>query len=586
MDNSNKEIATGIRKEPPSAEEDNPPSESKKPRRHDEMRKPPSTDNDISSLQVEYDRISLPLNDKSITDQPPLEEVNFGITDEDYPVKSKPIYKKSNANLQSSTQVNVPKLTNSSFQKAGFFTSNNVASKLDKEDWRLMETTTAPLLPLTTDVTDARDNLAALKKKLENLLRSYSMSGDESNPIEEVAEILRKVTTCLNDIDSDISTLKKNISGVESVRKRARLFMEACIQLNKYSSIAKWSKLASRSTALLRLVDEEKERMKEAAASAETASAQTSSAETASEDDEVQIIEPNTATDGEAQAPVELVSTDTTSNAIQLPKAANGERKGRKTKKAAPTQEERVKRDAELYIPFKKFQDQLNGGIRKKKGSLHDQSLVWKDGQVYCKCCGHDRIKFLKNVDRHVNTDKHKKNLAEARSSKVPLYQEGIKNVDPHAMGAHQDTPRLAYQMKAMIAAGKHNIPVTNVAGLAEDCVDDYADETLGNVGDFSALAAPAVHKAITERIRDILAGHGCYDEFAVTFDGTPSFAEAEAVIVRIVTKDGVILELLVCCGLYEKKLNAENLKCHVIDTITNRVGLELKNWLSTHQDR
>lgn len=251
MDNSNKEITAGVRKEPPTVEEDNPPSASKKPRHHDnisEMRKPPSTDNTLSSLQVEFDRISLPLNDKSITAQPPLKELNVDITDEDYPVKPKPVNKKSNANLQSSTQVNVPKLTNSSFQKAGFFTSTNVGSKLDKEELRLMKTTTAPLPPITTDVNNARDNLAAFKKKLENLLRSYAMSGDENDPIDEVGGVLGNVTICLNEIGSHISTLKRNISVVESVRKRARLFLDACIELNMHLSIVKWSKLVNRST--------------------------------------------------------------------------------------------------------------------------------------------------------------------------------------------------------------------------------------------------------------------------------------------------------------------------------------------------
>lgn len=205
---------------------------------------------------------------------------------------------------------------------------------------------------------------------------------------------------------------------------------------------------------------------------------------------------------------------------------------------------------------------------------------------MFCKCCGHARIVHKKNMHRHTIKPTHIKNLARAQSSEVPLYQEGLQCVDNHAMGAHQDTPRLAYQMKAMIAAGLHNIPVTNVVGLAEDWVDDYAHETLGNRSDFVALTAPALRTAIIKQIRDIVGGNGSFDEYAVTFDGTPSFAEAEAVVVRVVTKDWNVIEILVRCGLYGKKLNSDELKSHVIDTITNQVGLKLKNWLSTHQDR
>ncbi len=34
--------------------------------------------------------------------------------------------------------------------------------------------------------------------------------------------------------------------------------------------------------------------------------------------------------------------------------------------------------------------------------------------------------------------------------------------------------------------------------------------------------------------IRQIVGGAGCFKEFAITFDGTPSLAEAEAIIVRV----------------------------------------------------
>ena len=47
-------------------------------------------------------------------------------------------------------------------------------------------------------------------------------------------------------------------------------------------------------------------------------------------------------------------------------------------------------------------------------------------------------------------------------------------------------------------------------------------------------------------RIRQILSGNGVYDEFGVTFDGTPSFKEAEAIVVWAATKDWEDIELIV----------------------------------------
>ena len=61
-------------------------------------------------------------------------------------------------------------------------------------------------------------------------------------------------------------------------------------------------------------------------------------------------------------------------------------------------------------------------------------------------------------------------------------------------------------------------------------------------------------------RIRQILSGNGVYDESGVTFDGTPSFEEAEAIVVRAVTKDWEVIELLFRCGLYEHKLSSAQL--------------------------
>ena len=56
--------------------------------------------------------------------------------------------------------------------------------------------------------------------------------------------------------------------------------------------------------------------------------------------------------------------------------------------------------------------------------------------------------------------------------------------------------------------------------------------------------------------------------------------------MIRCVTKNWEVIELLVRCSLFKNKLNSETLANHILDTIVNRVGLELKNWLCTQQDR
>ena len=71
----------------------------------------------------------------------------------------------------------------------------------------------------------------------------------------------------------------------------------------------------------------------------------------------------------------------------------------------------------------------------------------------------------------------------------------------------------------------------------------------------------------------------GCFKEFSIKFDGTPSFAEAECIILRIVSKKIDIHEfVVVALHLYAEKQKSQDLVVYIIDTITRKLGLELKN--------
>ena len=93
------------------------------------------------------------------------------------------------------------------------------------------------------------------------------------------------------------------------------------------------------------------------------------------------------------------------------------------------------------------------------------------------------------------------------------------------------------------------------------------------------------VMDTLTEDIRLVLQ-KCCYREFSITFDGTPAFAEAEAVIIRVVTTDFEVLELLVKCNLFKHKLDGVQLANHIVSTIIERCGKELKDWVCAQQDR
>ena len=71
-----------------------------------------------------------------------------------------------------------------------------------------------------------------------------------------------------------------------------------------------------------------------------------------------------------------------------------------------------------------------------------------------------------------------------------------------------------------------------------------------------------------------------------MTFDGTPSFAEAEAIVVHLITKQWKVVEPLDRCQLSKQKLKSKELGHHGVNTIVNCCQLSLNNWVSVHQDR
>ena len=88
------------------------------------------------------------------------------------------------------------------------------------------------------------------------------------------------------------------------------------------------------------------------------------------------------------------------------------------------------------------------------------------------------------------------------------------------------------YCFKALITAVKYNVSTEGIAGLCKDWVDEYSGCTFGDPTDVVSLASTTLLDTLMLRIQQILSGNGVYDEFGVTFDGTPSFEQAEAIVV------------------------------------------------------
>ena len=58
------------------------------------------------------------------------------------------------------------------------------------------------------------------------------------------------------------------------------------------------------------------------------------------------------------------------------------------------------------------------------------------------------------------------------------------------------------------------------------------------------------------------------FPQFGLSIDGTLSFAEAECVIVRLVTRDYKIVELTVKLSFFKGKVTSSQLASHILSTM------------------
>eukprot|EP00957_Ditylum_brightwellii_P116276 8868921-Ditylum_brightwellii.AAC.1 len=69
------------------------------------------------------------------------------------------------------------------------------------------------------------------------------------------------------------------------------------------------------------------------------------------------------------------------------------------------------------------------------------------------------------------------------------------------------------------------------MVGICQDLVNEYANASVGSKPDLACVYAGLTCDTIVEQACEVLSGGGCYDEYGVTFDGTPSFSEIEAIV-------------------------------------------------------
>ena len=70
--------------------------------------------------------------------------------------------------------------------------------------------------------------------------------------------------------------------------------------------------------------------------------------------------------------------------------------------------------------------------------------------------------------------------------------------------------------------------------------------------------------------------------DVGLIFDGMNSFSELECIIVRFKTKDLRIYDLVVRVVIFQDSLNVDEIFNHIIDTIQNKPGIQIENWIAS----
>ena len=450
------------------------------------------------------------------------------------------------------------------------------------DEYNKMGCGTSEIIPIKPKTDQDEKHKLELEEEYEEkmkLMEEAIENNDESVDVDELAAEAQVMKDELVELEDYLKSYNKILNNAKQAREKAKLATNYWRKKDPRLFV-KWRSLVATLDKLLIHCDEEEKRIQ--AAEAEAVAVVMQAVNEGNEEEEA-----DDNTNGDVLEIIEInddegndgASDADDNEALELPKQARGERKVRKKKGIAPPP------GSSNLCSLAQFQTQLNGGRHGRKAKLHDQCLQWNNGIVNCLVCG-VRIKKHYAMDEHCETDTHKKNLARKESGEKKRIQKVLDKVDRSCKSTDIDDPHMEFRTKALIAAARANISVSALVEICNGFVEEYSNRTIGDPGDLLRVYAQPLLDTLLEEIRETICGDACYDEFSICFDGTPSFAEAEAVAIRVVTKDHHIRQFVIRVGLYDKKLDANNLKKHIIHAIKIRAGKKMKDWMATQNDR
>ena len=408
-----------------------------------------------------------------------------------------------------------------------------------------------------------------MKQKLSDMQTSKSLTFEELEAIQDTLKEYGCNLNCLRDKETQITdtNTKKHqlIEKMVTARKQAN---EASCYWTKDDSVqaASWMYLTSLANMLLADYDNRRKEV------------QQNNIEDVIEidiDNNTDIVEE----DGDDNDIIVIEDDNNNQVTDTLPRGEE-----HSVKRSIPNRKYLEKKPAHKKVLLKDYKFYLHGA--KKGESLADPAhgFTWINSQIRCTLCGNKHISTARSMARHANTEKHKEAFAKKKKGGMKSFQRGITMIDDGTRGDTMPDDIKQFRCAALFAAAKANISIKSLFGLKQ-FIEHYSKIDMGHSSDLTRTYLKGALEVLLLDLRTFLKVH-CFDEYSIIMDGTPSFAAAECIIIRIVSRSYDIHEFVISLGLFKKSLKGSELASNVINSIGKQVCLMLENMIATHMDR
>jgi hypothetical protein len=221
----------------------------------------------------------------------------------------------------------------------------------------------------------------------------------------------------------------------------------------------------------------------------------------------------------------------------------------------------------------------------------HGLSLM-DDGSLWCSLCN-TAIGEKRKTSQHFASAKHQKKFQAddaTQKSSVIRRQQTVTQLQKQQEERGLSVQTISLECKRYRMEALRQCYYANMSFGMLNRFKLFADEraapglTIGSALDLPRTVGSALYEEEMQKLRDIMSK--CFPQFGTISDGTPVGAEAEAVKIRMVTRDFQIIEVLVSVNLFKFKLTGVSIGNNLLNVIRVKCGLDPADWRTATMDR